>query len=382
MTPRPLRRSSRFAAIGVLTTGVVLATLTACGQPTRTGGANDAAGSTPHTAGKLNPLSSPSAASDSAPAVPSADPHKTITLTTGRKSGSAPGWARGGVWHTTTGDVRFDYPDSVYGLAEAGDWLLVERVIGEGPDGGLDLLTRDGRLDRSTTIRGRAAVDPAGDVAAWAEPDGTVRSLGANGEVSLARQKPGTTVTSIVSAGSCREALGGGCLVTIYREGKRATFTDSHGITIAVAKDAVRAGDVSEKHVVIVTEENGNGLCNRVAPLRRPASTRWASCELEMGSFSPNGRLLIASDDQVEGLGVRFLDVRATRTGVPALRLDAPAGGMLSSVQWADDTHLLVVDFDGKRFQVAKVGLDGSTTRGSAAVRADITGNPFLLASR
>lgn len=311
------------------------------------------------------------------------EPEMTVTLTTGRKQSVGTGWARRGVWHTPTGTVRLAHPGTVVGLAEAGDWLLVERAAGEAPDAGLDLMTRDADVVRRARIQGKVAVDPARQIAAWADPRGHIHTLSRDGDVGLAPQPRGTVVTALISNGpTCLEIEGGSCTAVLHRDEHTATYTTTHGFTDIVAEDAAEVSDQSHRYVAFRTLQDGPTSCSRVAPLRRPSRSMWDVCELELGQFSPDGRFLIASGHRVEGQGARFLELRESGSGVPLLRVQAPDGGRLSSFEWADATHIVVIVWDGKHFQVVRVGLDGTATRLSRRANGETSGNPFLLERR
>jgi hypothetical protein len=85
----------------------------------------------------------------------------------------------------------------------------------------------------------------------------------------------------------------------------------------------------------------------------------WKTCDYRFLEFSPDGKYLLASGAYGDGFGDGTLAVLDAESGDVVLDLKTSGGAAIPMMQWEDDSHVLAVVSDQKRWSVQRISLDG-----------------------
>jgi hypothetical protein len=313
-----------------------------------------------------------------------------LTLT-GLRSGDQPGtgFVAGG---------RFTSPDGSVSLAAAGRQVVAAAPV----EGGVLVATRDeggdltarfvddqgGTTQVTWPMSGSFAVSPGGNVAAFAEPDGTVMAVqdGGSRYFSLGKVPAGTGFDAIAVTGeNCSgRSEGDTCAVYVATKGEKpATWAARPHATPSqlTRPGALFVSAVGPDGLVAwMTSVTDTGSCSAVHG--QGEESLWSTCDHRLLSFSPDGRHVLASAAYADGMGDTQLAILDARTGKPTLELKVADGGAITQMVWEDDSHVLATVFEGGRWGVVRVGLDGRRELAVAAEpdSGDLV-SPFVLPS-
>jgi hypothetical protein len=113
------------------------------------------------------------------------------------------------------------------------------------------------------------------------------------------------------------------------------------------------------------------------------ANDTWNTCAYLPLSFSPDGKLLLATGSHgYEGLGTGQLSILDARTGKAKLTLqnDEKAQATIVDMQWEDDHHVLAVIFQQGKWSILRVGTDGSAEMAADPISGGDTDIRYRLA--
>ncbi len=115
--------------------------------------------------------------------------------------------------------------------------------------------------------------------------------------------------------------------------------------------------------------------------LVRARRLAWTTCEHELLAFAPDGRRILAADDEydVDDIAVYAQDGELLVSWDLPSRYRAGAERRLGDVAWEDPTHVLATAFEGGRWMVLRLGLDGSVERASARLAGTVDFPRFQL---
>lgn len=303
---------------------------------------------------------------------------------TGLDQGAAPhvAYVRSGSLHvdgTTYASKGEDYVDAA---PYRGGVMLAVR----GQDGGLTAHALGSGPKGSWPMEGGFAVSPGGSVVAFVQPDGTPVVVQGSTAYTLPRIPSGSGFEAVaVSGEDCKEtAANAGCTVWVNSKGRRpaAWVSTSHGFTDRASADLVTVADtVPGRLLAGFTSFTDAGSCSAVEDAQ--GTRTWSTCDHRLLSFSPDGKRLLASAAYADGMGDTQLAVLDAATGTVGLDLHVADGGAITQMVWEDDTHVLATVFEGNRWGVVRIGLDGRRDLALAPV-ADSGGleSPFVLATR
>ena len=265
------------------------------------------------------------------------------------------------------------YRGGVMLAVRGNDGELTAHVLGSGPHG-------------SWPMSGGFAVSPGHNVVAFAQPDGTPVVVQGDTAFTLPKVPRGTGFEAVaVSGEDCKEtASNAGCTVWVNSRGQKpeAWVSTSHGFADHADARFLNVADVFPGRLVAgYSSITDGGSCSTVDDTDGAAV--WQTCDRRLLEFSPDGKHLLASAAYADGMGDTQLAVLDAATGKPALDLRTVDGDVITQMVWEDDSHVLAIVFEGGRWGVVRIGLDGRRELAVAPVRdsGDLA-SPFVLASR
>ncbi len=108
----------------------------------------------------------------------------------------------------------------------------------------------------------------------------------------------------------------------------------------------------------------------------------WRTCAWALGAFSPDGRYVVGTPSNGDGLGSSKVALLEARTGKVVAVFTAPAGSFAREFRWEDGRSLLAVVYDEGRWTVLRLGVDGSVQRTLPPVISADTDPAYHLAWR
>ena len=209
------------------------------------------------------------------------------------------------------------------------------------------------------------------DVVAWATPRGVIRTRWEGGRWSFGNQGGPVTVAAVMAGDSC--GAGDDCRVYVNNvDGRPPQWVSPDGTVGRVARRAVRVNDVAaDGTVAYQISSSDTGSCSGV---RDADGLRWRTCDHSLLRFSPDGRLVLATEPYRDGLGMATLAVLDADTGEPLVQYRI-TGGFIAQAGWEDADHPLVVVSGPDGWLLLRLGTDGrrELAAGPVAPRADPT---------
>ena len=356
--------------------------LSACGQDDATpksGTASDSpspAADTISAAPKPKPKPSPTPTPVDAPSAPAPTVDPITVSLKGLPTGSAPtvGYLRhgSGGWELVRADgstmpVARAYDDfaPVDGGGLVGMRLGVDSSRVEVVDGA-------GRVTHGEPAIGyRLAVTPDGQMIGWLRPGGVpVDYEVRNGKILTGPPvQDATDLAALAGEKTCFESESPvhGCLWVVTNSNDGTTWgASSHGIADVEPGLAI-ASDVDEHgYLVGLSSTTDDGSCSvLVRPWRQP---RWMTCDYRLRTFSPDATRVSATNAYADGLGDTRLAVLG-RDGTVEQDFLAAHGVTFMKAVWEDEDHLLVLTYTPKRWEVLRLGVDGSVEVAVPAIK-------------
>lgn len=251
--------------------------------------------------------------------------------------------------------------------------LVGDRVVATYDDQGnrvLDVLTAAGDRVDSSPVAVNFALNAAGDLVAWATPQGELFTLWSGGELSWGNQGGPVEVAAVTGEPPC---LAGedDCRIYVNNvDGRPPQSVAPDGSVERVAPGAIGVSDARDDGLAAVQVSSSDlGSCSGVYAGEDEDRFRWKTCENSLFGFSPDGSYLLASDPYLDGLGLGSLTVLDVATGDPVAKFTI-RGGFVAQQTWEDDTHPLVVVSGPAGWEILRLGLDGARERAVGPVPA------------
>lgn len=234
-------------------------------------------------------------------------------------------------------------------------------------------------------IDGEVAVSPEGNVAAFAQPDGTVTVVQDDGSLHYDLGKiPDDGAFSVVgvSGENCsgRSDLEDTCevLVSTLGPSEHTWRINAHGKTEKVYPDFRKVSDVSpDGDVAGVVSRTDSGACSAVE--NAAGAQLWKDCTYRLIAFSPGGDYLLAANAEHDGIGDKDLTILDARTGSVVLHLGTVDSAYVQQMIWEDASHVLAVVGDALSISVQRIALDGNRTDAVPIEPVPDYGYPFVL---
>ena len=296
------------------------------------------------------------------------------------------GYAEAGQFNLSSGSFGIARKgQTVAAVAQVGSSVLVATRDDQG-ELTAHVVDDQGGTDGTTwPMQGSFATSPDGQVAAFVQPDGTPILVRAHDRRTLSPVRgKGAFTAAAISGLDCTAPNPGGCTVWIDVDGQAPTVWRAYasGTTQQLDTDLRSVVDVADggRAAGVVSVSDG-GSCSKVGVLGD--ADLWQTCDRRLISFSPDGRHVLASAAYADGMGDTQLAVLDAATGKPTLDLQAADGDVITQMVWEDDSHVLAVVFEGGRWGVVRIGLDGRRELAVSPVRdsGDLA-SPFVLATR
>ncbi len=189
----------------------------------------------------------------------------------------------------------------------------------------------------------------------------------------------GTAVA--LSGEDCKESgTSTGC--TVYVNRGRGWFTSSHGI-VDRAPHVRLTSTGRGRWLGGITSISDTGTCSAML---RNGRVKWRTCDNRFADIAPRNRHVLGLPAYGDGFGPMDLDVLATADGSVVRSFTSARNGRSATYfdeVWEDRSHVLVVTYQGGKWAIVRLGVDGSMEyavaprRGSSDVRS-----PFQLQTR
>ena len=317
---------------------------------------------------------SPSATPTSEP--PEPRPDGTFRLTTaGLPSGAPPQvpYVDGPGSRVVTPDGPVPADLSYQQVVRYGDGWLALGYDGAGAE--MHILDADMEVQRSFPSGDSFAVSNDGSQVAYVEvqPDGSQMLVNAptNGldvQSWTLPARPAVRPVGIVDSG------------TVLYETQQGTSTalalaSAEGTTKITGLVAASDADITNGLIVgQTTSDLLNGSCYGVLdPARSTTSTVWETCDFSIDGFSPDGRYLLGSIPDFDGMGAPTLAVLDARSGEPVVEFRPDRNDQTALFQrtWEDGDTVLAIAVKGNVFSFVRFELDGSISEAVEPVSVD-----------
>jgi hypothetical protein len=304
---------------------------------------------------------------------------------------AGPDYLLDGVWHQADGDeVALPGQPQDYDAAVLwGDRLVATRLDGE-VFSAADVIAPDGTIVNTLSVAGDVAVNDAGTTIAWVEPDGTVMTAWDGGEVSVGSvdlAASGETIAwsaaAVTGGPDCNEAADG-CTVFLNNGLNGApTALSSHGSDENPVAEALEYADATDDGVVsIITAHNEDtSVCSGIADL--DGGRVRETCDFLVDRFSPDGRLVAAVGSYQSGTGPTSISVLDATTLEETPARYGVEGGYVGSWAWGADGRLFFDAYDGARWHLFALSMDGAVEELGDPVRGEAFGpSPIVFVQR
>ncbi len=317
---------------------------------------------------------SPSATPTSEP--PEPRPDGTFRLTTaGLRSGVPPQvpYVDGPGSRVVTPDGPVPADLSYQQVVRYGDGWLALGYDGAGAE--MHILDADMEVQRSFPSGDSFAVSNDGSQVAYVElqPDGSQMLVNAptNGldvQSWTLPARPAVRPVGIVDSG------------TVLYETQQGTSTalalaSAEGTTKITGLVAASDADITNGLIAGQTRSDLlNGSCYGVLdPARSTTSTVWETCDYSIDGFSPDGRYLLGSIPDFDGMGAPTLAVLDARSGEPVVEFRPDRNDQTALFQrtWEDGDTVLAIAVKGNVFSFVRFELDGSISEAGEPVSVD-----------
>jgi hypothetical protein len=305
---------------------------------------------------------------------------KTVLTLVGAPQGAAPKvtWLQGRTAHLSDGGTA-TLPKAYIDLgAYHGGWLAIGFKNGEYT---LDRIDASGKVTSSRPGSDSFAVSVDGTQLTWWEDGrlttGIPSGMG-DGETTV--RTPAGEQVHLVGYAS-----GGEVVYQTYGTDPAVYVTDFQGAPRRL-DGALAAGGVSQETGVlsVQTSSSDTGSCWDVRKVGT-GEVVWHTCKYQVRQFSLDGRYAIAYDSYGDGLGPRQLYVLDASDGKLVAAFEGPAatGAFVSDAVWEADSHNVLAEvYENGKWQLARLGLDGSIETASDALPGEDVSPVFAIASR
>ena len=175
-------------------------------------------------------------------------------------------------------------------FALVGDRILAVRV-GEGGDRAVQLLAADATVLRTGPVAEGFVVEPSGDLAAWATPQGELETVWPSGTLSLGNQGGPVSVAAVIGDASCLPSEGGCRVYVNNKDSRPPASVGPDGTVEAVAPGAIKVDDVHPSGLAAVQlSASDAGSCSGVYD-RHLDRFLWRTCRSSLFRFSPQALL-------------------------------------------------------------------------------------------
>ncbi|MGI8523022.1 MAG: hypothetical protein ACR2K3_06895 [Nocardioides sp.] len=234
-------------------------------------------------------------------------------------------------------------------------------------------------------------VNPSHTAAAWLDPSGQVIlwEARATDPRPLGDPVPGSDLRLGPLIGEGVGASGGsgpGCAVTactVY-----VNVADGPGqpweVSDAGTRKALDGGylsiaDLSEAGLSIgLTKATDSSTCSKL--LGGGEFQGFSTCQNQLTSFSPDGRLILALPSYFDGVGpggIAMYDLDGTRLFERTSTEQAQS--YFTGATWEDDTHVLAPAYQDGKWALVRIGSDGSMEYAVAPATGPYDQSPFVL---
>ena len=293
-------------------------------------------------------------------------------------------WPDGGV-----GDVNTRYePDQ---FVELVDGSIVWHTSDENGTGYVEIRDPDGGYDDPVRTDSGVSTNSAHSIAAWVTPTGQVtifegwasqpRPLGDPISGSDLRVGP-ITGSADVAPGhpgpNCQESS---CtvIVNVHDSPNQPWEVSESGSQPLTDGGYLDVNDVSQSGLTIgFTKITDSSTCSKL--LGGGEFQGFSTCQHQLSSFSPDGRLIQALPSYFDGVGpggIGMYDLEGTLLFERSS--DESTQAFLSEATWEDDTHLVAPMFQDGNWAIVRVASDGSMEYAVAPVKGPYDRSPFVL---
>ena len=308
----------------------------------------------------------------------------------GLDRGEAPGtgYLVDHTWRTPDGDVDLSgLDDPIREVAALKGWLLVATQDGGGNLWANLVDDHGGITGQARPMEGGFSVSADDSLAGFVRPDGTPVVVKRNEVFALPKIPRGSGFQIVdVTGDDCQQSGAHTCSVVVTSRGEKAEswvststdFVDGHEWMSNIV-------DVyADRYLAGFTEVTDSGSCSIVKDVEHveQGTPTWQTCDYSFESFSPDGGHLLATSAYRDGIGATRLAVLDSKTGTALLDLATPEGAFINKMVWEDESHVLATVFQGGRWGVLRIGLDGSREYAVPPIAGEDVETPFVLPMR
>ncbi|HET9421255.1 MAG TPA: hypothetical protein VFO49_08970 [Nocardioides sp.] len=280
-------------------------------------------------------------------------------------SGTGFHYLEGRTLHRSDG-TTLDLPETYRDGAVMGDLFAGVRYDENG-EPSLDVVDDEGDVVESHEITTGIAATDDGTTIAYVDRDGVLWTQSDSGRMSI---HDGLAPNANPAAVVCgQEDLD--CAVWLNAgDGTTPPENVSSHFRLTEVPDALSVGDATESRLVAVMNESlDEGSCGGVYDVAS-SSYVWEGCESYLYDFSPDDAHLTGTHAYLDGPGPGYITILDAATGDEVARLD-PKDGYIGRAVWQDAGHVVVTVFEGNRWSVYRLGVDGSQERLLGPERGD-----------
>jgi len=329
----------------------------------------------------------PTTAASSDPTTPASDPTTSAPTETPTEPADPGGvdYVLDGVWHQADGGT-VDLPEKDYfGAVIWNDQLVATRVDGE-VFAAADVVAVDGSVVDTFKTTSTVVVNEAGTTIAWIDTDGEVMTAWEGDQVSMGHvdlAAPGETVayfTAAVTGGPNCYEVEDGCVVFVNSGVGEAETFDSHGINDNPVPFVVEFSDVSGDSLVSYVDKiEDAGSCGGLVDLKQTNNRpEWRTCDYEPAQISPDSKHVIGLPSYYDGLGIPTITALDAKTGLPTGQYSVE-GGFISQWAWSTDGHVVFDAYDGARWHLFSMDVDGSVAEIGEPAPGKEFNSPFTV---
>jgi len=330
--------------------------------------------STPTVTPSKAPTKAPSASPSATPTQAAAPDQGTALVLASVKDGAAPNvsWLEGRTWHhggsTDTLPAAYDDVAPYHG-----------GLLGYFRSGG------EGKIARLDTTFAVTSTRPGGDIVTtddgvqlgWVE-DGALHSGLGSG---MSDSEPTQALPAGASATAVGFLRGGDLVYSLDGTSPSVHRTDLNGKDVVVP-GLLKSWGVSQAGNLVGGETKVNADGTSCWAVTKPTGeVVWHTCDFALGSFSPDGKYVVGTPSQGDGLGSPYVALLDVASGKVVARFHAPTGSQLylRGFAWEDGTHLLASAHEGSTWSVLRMGTDGHVDRALPAKPGSPTDPPYRL---